>query len=472
MNSFSQELSRWVIETKFEDLPDVVVRESKRVLLDSIGCALAGVTSDKGKIAIELSRRLGGPPEASIIGIGDKVSSPSAAFANGELINVWDYDTILAPPGHVSLNVIPPILAAAESVNASGKDLIVATALGHEIPMRFTTPQETIGDVIKGIGNKGLAWSPMFRANQCVFGGAAGAGKVLKYDQKKLSNALAIAGDFCPVSTYTKWFTTSPMAMGNKYGTGSGWLSNCAITAVMLAGMGYIGDTTLFDGDNGIWHYFGMEKWEPEAVMKDLRENWLFLRMRYKFYPNCAATHTALESLESIMDKNKLNPEDIESIKAFCLPIVALPIFTENKIDNQMDVQFHGTYPFAAAVYRVPKKDWNDWDTIMDPRLREFTKKVSVEPHPKFGETRQKYPTSEIGSVEVVAKGKTFREERIHPKGTPFTEAEASDEMLVDKFRRNASWILPHHKIDEAVKCFLELEKVEDVAQLVRQITI
>jgi 2-methylcitrate dehydratase PrpD len=172
------------------------------------------------------------------------------------------------------------------------------------------------------------------------------------------------------------------------------------------------------------------------------------------------------------MDENNLKPDDIESIKAFCLPIVALPIFTENKIVTQMDVQFHATYPFAVAAYRVPKKDWNDWDIIVDPKIREFMKKVSVEPHPRFGETRQKYPTSEVGMVEVVAKGRTFSEERIHPKGTPFTEAEASDEMLVDKFRRNASWILPHDKINEAAKYLLELETVEDIAQLVKQIIL
>ncbi|MFH1650999.1 MAG: MmgE/PrpD family protein [Chloroflexota bacterium] len=474
MKSFLPELAGYVINIKFEDLPAEVVHETKRALLDAIGCALAGVTSDKGKITIELSRRLGGAPEASVIGTGDKASCSSVAFANAELVNAWDYDTILAPPGHVSLNVIPPTLAAAESVGASGKDLIVATALAHEIPMRFTTPQETIGDVISGIGKarKGLPWSPMFRSNQCIFGGTAGAGKILKLGREGLAHALALAGDFVPVSNYAKWFSTSPMAMGSKYGTGSGWLAHSAMTAVLLASLGYQGDTTLFDEDNGVWHYFGVTEFDPEGIMKDLRERWLILRMRYKSYPNCAATHTALEGFEAIMEKNHLHAEDITSVKAQCLPIVGLPIFTENKIVTQMDVQFHATYPFACAAYRVPKKDWNDWDTIREPRLREFMKKVTVVPHPRFAETRQKYPTSEIGTVEVVAKGKTYREERIHPRGTPSTEAYASDEVLIDKFQRNASWLLPHHKIDRAVKSFMELETVKDTKTLMQQIVL
>jgi 2-methylcitrate dehydratase PrpD len=95
---------RFVVGIKFEDLPEDVVYETKRVLLDSIGCAIAGITSDKGKISIQLARRLGGPPESSIIGIGDKVSCSNAAFANGELINALDYDAIY----HIPPFVIPP----------------------------------------------------------------------------------------------------------------------------------------------------------------------------------------------------------------------------------------------------------------------------------------------------------------------------------------------------------------------------
>ena len=41
MSSFSQDLARFVVEAKFEDLPETVVHEAKRTLLDSIACALA-----------------------------------------------------------------------------------------------------------------------------------------------------------------------------------------------------------------------------------------------------------------------------------------------------------------------------------------------------------------------------------------------------------------------------------------------
>ena len=116
MDSLSQDIAKFIVETRFEDLPEDVVHEAKRSFLDAIGCAIAGIATEKGKISVALARRLGGPPESSIIGIGDKVSCCNAAFANGELINALDYDAL----PHVQPFVIPPALAAAESVGASG----------------------------------------------------------------------------------------------------------------------------------------------------------------------------------------------------------------------------------------------------------------------------------------------------------------------------------------------------------------
>jgi len=67
---------------------------------------------------------------------------------------------------------------------------------------------------------------------------------------------------------------------------------------------------------------------------------------------------------------------------------------------------------------------------------------------------------------------KIFKEERIHPKGTPFTEAEASDTMLISKFKRNASWLLPQYKIERAIECLFELENIGNVAEVIDQVKI
>lgn len=472
MNSLSQEIARFVVELKFEDLPDPVVHEAKRVLLDSIGCALAGTMTQKGKISIALAQRLGGPPESSIVGKDDKVSCCNAAFANGELINALDYDAVLYPPApHVSPYVIPAPLAVAESVRASGKDLILATVLGHEITARLSLGLTEFShyDPEKG----GIRYLPAYGYSQCIFGGTAGAGNILKLGHKKMSHALGIAGYNCPVPTFAKWAETAPSAM-TKYGS-AGWLSTAATTAALLAEMGYTGDTALFDGEYGFWSFYAScasGNWEPDRVMKKLGETWHFLEIAYKPYPCCRLIHGVLDCFMSIIDKNNLVPENIESVRAFCHPIVEKPIWANNELATHVDAQFSVAYALSAAAHRIRVgADWQDLDMMRNTKLLEFMKKVSYQSHPGIFEGRRKDFRSLLSMVEVVAKGKTFREERVYPKGTAFTDAEMTDEELVEKFRHNACSVLTQDKIDTAVKTLLQLERVENITELMKHVT-
>jgi len=466
--SLTQEIARFVVETKFEDIPKIVVHEAKRTLLDSVGCALAGIVTDKGKISIKLARKLGGPPESSIIGVGDKVSCCNAAFANGELINALDYDAVHFPPGHVSPFVIPPPLAVAESIKAPGKDLLLAIILGHEISLRISSALTAFAAFIPEEAEKGAVKSaPVLGYGQCIFGGTAGAGKILKLDHKKMTHALGIAGHICSVPSIRKWEETVPLAM-TKYES-AGWLSTGGVTAALLAEMGYVGDTTILDGEYGFWRFFGSERWDPDVITEKIGEKWLFSETKYKFYPCCHCMHSSLDCFNSIIDKNNLMPEEIESVKVFCHPLIERPIWRNNELASNIDAQFSVAYVFAAAAHRVKLEDWQDLDIIKNKKILEFMKKVNYQAHPKFAEGR---PRSSFGMVEVMAKGEIFREERKYAKGTSFTDFKATDEELIEKFKRNASRILTRDKIDEAIKSLLDLEKLENIAELTMQITL
>ncbi len=183
MRDITQELVNFVVDTEYKDLPQEVVHESKRILLDTIGCALAGLATDKGRISVALARRLGGPPEAMIWGMGDRVSSSAAAFANGELINALDMDALLIPGGHITPLVIPAPLALAESVGASGKDLIIATAFGHEISSRVAEGLTEWRGYVEEGPDRGKQISPAVQGmSACIFGGTSACGKVLKFE--------------------------------------------------------------------------------------------------------------------------------------------------------------------------------------------------------------------------------------------------------------------------------------------------
>jgi 2-methylcitrate dehydratase PrpD len=274
----------FVNRTRFTDLPKAVVHETKRVLLDSIGCALLGHSSGRGKISVQLAKRLGGPPESTIIGKSDRVSSPYAAFANGELINAFDYDAMIG--WHLPPIIVPAPLALAESTKASGKELILATALGFEIarrlekalgPSRDVVPDETAPDKIR------VENALVFGNSSSIFGVIAASGKILGLNQEKMANAMGIGGYISLPSTVAKWRVTTPVKMV-KYGS-LGWTGNAGITATLLADMGYLGDTDVFEGEFGFWRYAAARKWEPEAMLKGLGTEWQCLEASYKRFP-------------------------------------------------------------------------------------------------------------------------------------------------------------------------------------------
>lgn len=91
---------------------------------------------------------------------------------------------------------------------------------------------------------------------------------------------------------------------------------------------------------------------------------------------------------------------------------------------------------------------------------------------PRIMEIKRKDPRSWPAKVEVTAFGKTFTEEVIYARGTNFTDLKASDEELVDKFKRNANRFLTKNKVDKTVESIFGLEKVSDVRDLISTLVL
>jgi len=472
MGSITRELARFAVETRWEDLPESIVHETKLVLMEHIGCALGALTTDKGKMSAALARRLGGPPESSIIGLGDRVSCANAAFANGELMLTLDYHNIIAG-GHDGAYVIPTPLAMGESAGASGKDLILATAVGLEISARLARAVGRHNVTVEAV-RRGRGGGPGLTGNAYSnFGAAAGAGRLLGFDEERMLHALGVAGHLCMVLSYGRWGHGGRRYMA-KYGV-PGWQSTGAVTAALLAEMGYTGDTTVLDDpEHGFAYFAGYRSWYPEEIAAGLGEAWCFnTRMHYKPYPCCGVFHCALDCFYAILDENDLRPEEIESVTAYCRSSMDLPLFGKREIEGISGAQFNPRYVFAVAAHRVRLGvEWYDPDTMTDPAILAFMYKVTSVAHPDYLKALEEDPLTNLGRVDVVARGRTFSEERRYRRGTAGTEARLTDDELVDKFRHNAARILTREKTDRAVEALIGLEKVEDVSQLMRAVTL
>jgi 2-methylcitrate dehydratase PrpD len=187
--------------------------------------------------------------------------------------------------------------------------------------------------------------------------------------------------------------------------------------------------------------------------------------MAYKPYPCCRFFHGQLDAFIKILETNNLLPENIESVRTYAFPFVANA--SPYDVQTQIDAQFSLPFVFAAAAYRVKiGAAWQEWETIRDPKIREFMKKVIMIADPKAMEAKHKDPRSWPAKVEVKVHGKTFIEETVYARGTNFTDFKASDKELVEKFRCNAARLLTESKIERVIESIFEVDKAKDVNEL------
>jgi 2-methylcitrate dehydratase PrpD len=378
------------------------------------------------------------------------------------LINALDYDDI----PHVHPFAIPPALAVAESTGASGKELILAMVLARETCIRFT---RALSNMLNKLTEEYKTPDVFGNANECIIGGAAGAAKVLKLDKGPMSHALGIAAYLCPLPACRNWEETVPKSM-IKYVPVS-WVCQGSVTAALLAREGYTGNPRAFDGEYGFWRFYSVERWDPDMLVDKLGKEWRFVEMVYKTFPCCTFFHAQLDAFINIIEKNGLQPDDIESVDSYALPFVASP--APYDVETQVDVQFSLPFVLSAAAHRIRVgADWQEHDTIRDPKIRAFMKKVKMHVDPQIIEMKRKNAKSWPARVEVKAKGNTFTQDAHYMRGANFTNLRLSDEELVEKFRHNASRQLTPGRIDQAIDLIWSLDKARDVSEVTRVLSL
>ncbi|MBI4331714.1 MAG: MmgE/PrpD family protein [Chloroflexi bacterium] len=467
----TQALVDFTMETEFADLPESVVRQGKRILLDAVGCALAGHTTEKAAIVREFIEEMGDQPRAGIIG-GQKTSYPLAAFANGELINALDYDSMGPITGHVTPYVTPPCLAMAERVRSPGKNLITATVMAHEVGGRILSSMAQ-RRVLKAEPPY-YEDSPRYSFSPTVFGAVAGASKLLHLDGEAVANAFGIAGASTPVPAGQKWEQTARGGFMVKYNCWAGWIAQLATVAALLAEKGFTGDSTILDGDWGFWKIVGSPFFEPERLTGGLGRSWHLNDMTFKAYPCCTGNQSGIDAINRIMRESGIEAEAIQQVLVQGAPALLCPCRAGTDIREPIDTQFINAYVFAVAAYhgRRPSPEWQAPATVSDPRISELMTKVRVELYPGSEELtamsiKAKQPAFRNTLVEITAGGRKFTAQVEHSKGSP--QNPMTDEELKDKFRNNARCALGQDSlVEEIIDMIDNLENVPDVTQLTR----
>ena len=450
----------------YDRLPENVIQESKRLLLDGIGNMLGGIASDKGKIGVEMARRLGGTPQSTLIGVGGKHSATVAAFCNAELLNGLDMD----PIPHIPPIVVPAILAVGEAEKVSGKELIAANAVGTEIANRLSSVLLSI--MSRSLIKYGKTPDIFGNSNEHIIGAAAGSAMLMKLDREQAAQAMGISAYYCSLPVCRDWESTIPKSM-IKYVPVS-WMSQGAVQAAMMAREGYTGNTQTLDSEFGFPAIYCREPdvWDPEKVIADLGTEWKLLNTQYKPYPCCRYLHAMLDVFYRMKAKYDLVPNNVTAIRCHTSKFVAHP--DQYAVNNQIDAQFSGPYNIALAMYNyAPGPAWQDKKALTDPQVLGFMRRVTMHVAPEYSQLRAKDPKSWYARVEIdTTDGRTLVEETEYPRGANVDGYRLSEEDLTERFRVCASVILPSHKIERAIQQILHLEDLASLDELMANLTL
>jgi 2-methylcitrate dehydratase len=187
----AQQLAEEVIRFKFNDLPPEVVHQAKRLVLDTLGCAIGGYSTDASRIMREVIVDLDGPKEATVVGSGMRTSCLNATLANGVMVRCLDYNDAVVMEtetgermGYHPSEVIPGILALGERQHITGKETLAAIVLGYDLSYRFL-------EAVFEPEMERRGWNGDTRGAYIM---PLVAGKILGLNESQLANAMGISG--------------------------------------------------------------------------------------------------------------------------------------------------------------------------------------------------------------------------------------------------------------------------------------
>ncbi|MGH8279424.1 MAG: MmgE/PrpD family protein [Gammaproteobacteria bacterium] len=229
-----QKLAAFVDSANFRQLSAAALAQLKIRVLDTLGVAIAALDA-KPIVAIRaLTQSLGGNSEATLIG-GGQSAPDRAAFHNIALSRYLDFmDSYLAPGEtcHPSDN-IGAVLAAAESVGASGAEFLTAVAVAYQVQTRLSD--------VAPVRARGFDHTV-----QGAYAAAGAAAKALRLTPAQIANAIAISGTASNALRVTRTGDLS-----NWKGLAYPEVGKEGVFAALLARAGITGPAQVFEGNKG-----------------------------------------------------------------------------------------------------------------------------------------------------------------------------------------------------------------------------
>ena len=453
----ARELAKYAGSLIFQDIPPDVIHQTKRVVLDTLGCAIGGYESEARQAIEEYIKESGHPGEAMVFGSGLRTSCLNAAFANGAMVRYLDYnDTAFIIQGETyrtgyhPREIIPTVLALGERQHLSGKDVITAIVMGYDLSLAFLE-----GVVGQGMEKKG--WNGDTRGAYIM---PLIAGKLLGLNETQMENAVGISGSCHAVLgildtpaeeyTMTKNIRFPTMAYGG-------------IWAAMLAQKGFTGPTTIIEGNDGFIETI-MDGEYDLSKLTNLERKFAIRETCIKSIIADFSSHGHLSATLKLVRDNDIKPVDVAEVRITtskrCAEHTGDPI---KKYPKNKETADHSSYYLTAIAILDHQLGPDQFAPAKyeDPKVRELIDKVVLQGDPSLDKARP------AGISEIITKeGKRFQCRVDYPRGharNPMTDGE-----IIEKFKCMASKYMSDEHMKKIIDTVFELDKINDITNLNR----
>jgi 2-methylcitrate dehydratase PrpD len=315
-------LTGFIHRLRYQDLPEHVVAQARRCVLDLLGVAAGGTQTPLSQIIRRHAVRhfASHDQEARILFDGRRASMAGAALAGGMTIDSLDaHDGHVLTKGHAGVAILPTVLAFADALHQlDGQEFLTQIVIGYEIATRAGIALHATACDYHTSG----AWNTIACA-------ALGA-RNLQLDPQQTLEAMGIAEYHGPRSQMMRCIDHPTMVKD-----GSGWGAMTGISAALLAQDGFTGAPALTV--------------QAEAVAPtwaDLGQRWRILDQYFKPYPVCRWAQPAVEAAMDLARVHRFRAEDISGIEVWtfheaCRLATRVPTSTE---------QAQYSLPFSVAA--------------------------------------------------------------------------------------------------------------------------
>lgn len=433
----TERLARFIVATRWDDIPLPVRHQAKRSFMNFFAVALAGCRTGPVETALASLREFSGGRQATLVGRSERIDALSAALLNGAAANVHDFcDTHLRTVIHPTAPVAPALLALAELRRVSGPDLLLGFILGNEIQARI-----------------GLAISPShynrgwhITSTLGIFGAASGCGKLLGLSEQQMVWALGTAATQASGLCECLGTPAKSVSVGNAARNG--------LWSALLAAKGFDGPPEPLAGVQGYYAALAENPDLPQ-VTDGLGESWELMATSYKPYPCGFVIHPVLDC---VLDWRRDHPGDeVARVVISGNPLLAIrtdrPDISTGR-ESQVSVQH------AVAAALVTGKAGLDQFTdasVRDAKVAALRRKVEVMRDPAF--------STIAAAVEITtADGKVHKLSQPAARGSDVNPL--SDADLEEKLRIVAAAWEPGYDTKPLISAIWALEESSDVSKL------